>query len=77
MTKARQQRLWAALAILEAVLALGFLAATLHAQQTDRAKEIGGKLLCGVGTPQVRLQTNSHAVQSRGLPEFRGYAEDA
>src|SRR5208282_3606992 len=53
----------AALVALEAVLALGLLAVTLHAQQTDRAKEIGGKLLCGVGTPmcdckQILTQCN-------------------
>ena len=52
MTKVGKQRIWTVVAVLEAVLALGFLAATLPAQQTDRAKEIGGKLLCGVGTPK-------------------------
>jgi cytochrome c-type biogenesis protein CcmH len=31
---------------------LALVAATLRAQQTDKAKEIGGKLLCGVGTPR-------------------------
>jgi cytochrome c-type biogenesis protein CcmH len=63
MTKMRQQRFWAALVAIETVLAIGLLAVTLHAQQTDRAKEIGGKLLCGVGTPmcdckQILTQCN-------------------
>jgi cytochrome c-type biogenesis protein CcmH/NrfF len=63
MTNLRQQRMWAAIVACEAVLALGLLAVTLHAQQTDRAKEIGGKLLCGVGTPmcdckQILTQCN-------------------
>jgi cytochrome c-type biogenesis protein CcmH len=63
MTKKRQQRMWAVLVALETVLALVLLAVTLHAQQTDRAKEIGGKLLCGVGTPmcdckQILTQCN-------------------
>jgi cytochrome c-type biogenesis protein CcmH len=63
MTKLRQQRMWAVLVALETVLALGLLAVTLRAQQSDRAKEIGGKLLCGVGTPmcdckQILTQCN-------------------
>jgi cytochrome c-type biogenesis protein CcmH/NrfF len=51
-------------ALLAAALALAALtAATLRAQQTDRAKEIGGKLLCGIGTPlcdckQILTQCN-------------------
>jgi cytochrome c-type biogenesis protein CcmH len=49
--------------ILCVVLTLGLVAATLRAQQTDKAKEIGGKLLCGVGTPmcdckQILTQCN-------------------
>lgn len=50
-------------AVLGGLLTLGTAAATLQAQQTDRAKEIGGKLLCGVGTPlcdckQILTQCN-------------------
>jgi cytochrome c-type biogenesis protein CcmH len=49
--------------VLGGMLALGAVAATLRAQQTDRAKEIGGKLLCGIGTPlcdckQILTQCN-------------------
>jgi cytochrome c-type biogenesis protein CcmH/NrfF len=49
--------------ILCVLLTLGMVAATLRAQQTDKAKEIGGKLLCGVGTPlcdckQILTQCN-------------------
>ncbi len=63
MTKVRQRQMWAVLVAFEAVLALGLLAINLRAQQTDRAKEIGGKLLCGVGTPmcdckQILTQCN-------------------
>ena len=72
MTKAQQQRLWAALAILEAVLALGFLAATVHAQQTDRAKEIGGKLLCGVGTPKCDCKQILTQCNHVGCPNSAG-----
>jgi cytochrome c-type biogenesis protein CcmH/NrfF len=72
MTKARQQRLWAALAIVEAVLALGFLAATLHAQQSDRAKEIGGKLLCGVGTPKCDCKQILTQCNHVGCPNSAG-----
>ena len=57
-------------------LALGFVSAALSlavlpadAQQTDRAKQIGGKLLCGVGTPicqcnQVLTQCNHVGCQN-------------
>jgi len=43
--------------------ALALLALPIQAQQTERAKEIGGKLLCGVGTPlcecnQILTQCN-------------------
>ena len=49
--------------VLGGMLALSAVAATLRAQQTDRAKEIGGKLLCGIGTPlcdckQILTQCN-------------------
>ena len=49
--------------VLGGMLVLGGVAATLRAQQTDRAKEIGGKLLCGIGTPlcdckQILTQCN-------------------
>jgi cytochrome c-type biogenesis protein CcmH len=49
--------------VLGGVLACGALAASLRSQQTDRAKEIGGKLLCGIGTPlcdckQILTQCN-------------------
>src|SRR5271167_1187411 len=60
MTELRKNILWI---LLCAVLSLGSLAATLRAQQSDRAKEIGGKLLCGIGTPlcdckQILTQCN-------------------
>jgi cytochrome c-type biogenesis protein CcmH len=60
MDRLRKQIVWAALG---GMLLLGSVAATLRAQQTDRAKEIGGKLLCGVGTPmcdckQILTQCN-------------------
>lgn len=63
MTKTRQLQVlsWGLLA---AALTLAAIAATtLRAQQTDRAKEIGGKLLCGIGTPlcdckQILTQCN-------------------
>jgi cytochrome c-type biogenesis protein CcmH len=57
-------------------IALGFVSATLSllispvdAQQTDRAKQIGGKLLCGVGTPicqcnQILTQCNHVGCQN-------------
>jgi len=57
-------------------LALGFVSAALSvailpadAQQTDRAKQIGGKLMCGVGTPlcqcnQVLTQCNHVGCQN-------------
>jgi len=48
MTKTR--RLTAAL-LLTAFAAAALLALPAAAQQTDRAKKIGGKLVCGVGTP--------------------------
>lgn len=49
MINLRKQFSWTVLCL---TLTLGMVAATLRAQQTDRAKEIGGKLLCGVGTPR-------------------------
>jgi cytochrome c-type biogenesis protein CcmH/NrfF len=60
MTNLRKQFSWTLLCL---ALTLGMVAATLRAQQTDRAKEIGGKLLCGVGTPlcdckQILTQCN-------------------
>jgi cytochrome c-type biogenesis protein CcmH len=60
MTNLRKQFSWTLLCL---GLTLGMVAATLRAQQTDRAKEIGGKLLCGVGTPlcdckQILTQCN-------------------
>jgi len=49
--------------ILCVCLMLAVVAATVRAQQTDKAKEIGGKLLCGIGTPlcdckQILTQCN-------------------
>jgi cytochrome c-type biogenesis protein CcmH/NrfF len=50
--------------LLAAALTLAAITAgTLRAQQGDRAREIGGKLLCGIGTPlcdcrQVLTQCN-------------------
>jgi|SRR5271163_2035270 len=41
----------AATVLLTAIAALPVLTLPARAQQTDRAKQIGGKLLCGVGTP--------------------------
>jgi cytochrome c-type biogenesis protein CcmH/NrfF len=60
MIKVRKQFSWTILCL---ALTCGMVAATLHAQSTDRAKEIGGKLLCGVGTPlcdckQILTQCN-------------------
>jgi len=60
MINLRKQFSWTVLCL---TLTLGMVAATLRAQQTDRAKEIGGKLLCGVGTPlcdckQILTQCN-------------------
>jgi cytochrome c-type biogenesis protein CcmH/NrfF len=59
----RRERKRILAAVLGGMLALGTVAATLRAQQTDRAKEIGGKLLCGIGTPlcdckQILTQCN-------------------
>jgi cytochrome c-type biogenesis protein CcmH/NrfF len=63
VTKKRQLQAisWVLLAA-SVALAAG-TAATLRGQQTDRAKEIGGKLLCGIGTPlcdckQILTQCN-------------------
>ena len=72
MIKARTQRMWAALVACEAVLALGLLAMTLHAQQTDRAKEIGGKLLCGVGTPKCDCKQILTQCNHVGCPNSAG-----
>jgi cytochrome c-type biogenesis protein CcmH/NrfF len=72
MTKRRQRRLWTALVCLEAVLAAGLLAVTLHAQQTDRAKEIGGKLLCGVGTPKCDCKQILTQCNHVGCPNSAG-----
>jgi cytochrome c-type biogenesis protein CcmH len=60
MINLRKQFSWTLLCV---ALTLGMVAATLHAQETDRAKAIGGKLLCGVGTPlcdckQILTQCN-------------------
>jgi cytochrome c-type biogenesis protein CcmH len=66
MTNLRKQFPWTVLCL---ALTLGMVAATLRAQQTDRAKEIGGKLLCGVGTPrcdckQILTQCNHVGCQN-------------
>ena len=60
MTKVARRFPWSVLCV---CLTLAMVAATLRAQQTDKAKEIGGKLLCGVGTPlcdckQILTQCN-------------------
>jgi cytochrome c-type biogenesis protein CcmH/NrfF len=60
MTNVRKRFSWTVLCL---TLTCGLVAVTLRAQQTDRAKEIGGKLLCGVGTPmcdckQILTQCN-------------------
>jgi cytochrome c-type biogenesis protein CcmH len=49
--------------LLAAIAAALLLTLPARAQQTDRAKEIGGKLMCGVGTPlcdckQILTQCN-------------------
>jgi cytochrome c-type biogenesis protein CcmH len=64
--------MWAALVACEALLALGLLALTLHAQQTDRAKEIGGKLLCGVGTPKCDCKQILTQCNHVGCPNSAG-----
>ncbi len=66
MIKMRKHFSWTILCL---ALTLGMVAATLRAQQTDRAKEIGGKLLCGVGTPlcdckQILTQCNHVGCQN-------------
>jgi len=48
MSKARP---FAAAVLLTTIAGVPLLTVPLRAQQTDRAKQIGGKLLCGVGTP--------------------------
>ena len=72
MTNARKQRMWAVLVCFEAVLALGLLAVTLRAQQSDRAKEIGGKLLCGVGTPKCECKQILTQCNHVGCPNSAG-----
>jgi len=66
MTKVGTRFPWTILCM---CLLLGLVAATLRAQQTDKAKEIGGKLLCGVGTPkcdckQILTQCNHVGCQN-------------
>jgi cytochrome c-type biogenesis protein CcmH len=62
-------RLIAAASLLAAIVAAPLLTVPAEAQQTERAKQIGGKLLCGVGTPlcdckQILTQCNHVGCQN-------------
>ena len=66
MTRMARRFPWTILCV---CLTLGLVAATLRAQQTDKAKEFGGKRLCGVGTPrcdckQILTQCNHVGCQN-------------
>lgn len=69
MINLRKQFSWTVLCL---ALTLGMVAATLRAQQTDRAKEIGGKLLCGVGTPRCDCKQILTQCNHVGCPNSAG-----
>ena len=69
MTNLRKQFFWTVLCL---ALTLGMVAATLRAQQTDRAKEIGGKLMCGVGTPRCDCKQILTQCNHVGCPNSAG-----
>ena len=63
LEKTRQVRAISVGLLAAALILAAITAGTLRAQQTIRAKEIGGKLLCGIGTPlcdckQILTQCN-------------------
>jgi cytochrome c-type biogenesis protein CcmH len=69
MIKAGRRFPWTILCV---ALMLGLVAATLRAQQTDKAKEIGGKLLCGVGTPRCDCKQILTQCNHVGCPNSAG-----